>query len=287
MEIEEELNKYRRFGQELIDKLKLTTYPIAVKIRKEGEEIPKGKFFRPLEFFGSWVPTCTTHFWTRSSGMSYYLEGEDISCCPSSYLYYGLEESENHPETVYKGWAKYAGFKKNIEAEKSSRATDYTFKPGEIQGIFLSPLNSTLVIPDVVLIFCTPLALGHLILAATYEGDCINSDFNGMEASCKGVVKTYQTNTCNVGCPGLGDRIAGNASATEMLFFIPDNKLEMVVNNIFKSGNKQGAGLGIGAPYGMPNIVASVGSNTIFGQFVVGDTPQWKYTRKRNIKNKK
>jgi uncharacterized protein (DUF169 family) len=284
----DDLEKYREFGQDLIDKLKLLTYPIAVKIMKEGDEMPKGNFFRPHKFFGYFVPTCTTHYWVRTSGYSFYLEGEDISCAPSSYLYYGLEESENHPETVYKAWAKYAGFKKDIEAEKSSRATDYTFKPGEIKGLLLSPLNNTLVKPDVVLIYCISLALGSLILSATYEGDCINSEFNGMEASCKGVVKTYKTNQCNVACPGLGDRTAGNASAIEMLFFIPENKLEMVTSNLFKAGNKQGSGFGPASnPYAIPHIVGSVGSNRIFGSVAVGDAPQWRYSRKRNVKNKK
>ncbi len=289
----EDLEKYRKMGQDLIDKLKLLTFPIAVKIMKKGEEMPKGAFFRPHKFFGAWLPTCTSHFWTRRSGMSFYLEGEDISCCPSSYLYYGLEECQNHPEPVYEGWARYAGFKKDLAAEKSSRAPDYTFKPGEIQGLLLSPLNNTLVEPDVVLIFCNSLALGHLILSATYEGECINSDFNGMEASCKGVVKTYKTNECNVGCPGLGDRLAGSASENEMLFFIPKNKLEMVVNNIFKAGNKQGRGLGGGTgkegmvAFKIPMPVITVGSNSIFGQVAASDSPQWKYTRRKNVNKKK
>ena len=109
-----------------------------------------------------------------------------------------------------------------------------------------------------------------------------------MEASCKGVVKTYKTNQCNVACPGLGDRTAGNASAIEMLFFIPESKLEMVTNNLFKAGNKQGSGFGPASnPYAIPHIVGSVGSNRIFGQVAVGDTPQWRYSRKRNVKNKK
>lgn len=289
----EDLEKYRKMGQELIDKLKLLSFPIAIKILKNGEEMPKGTFFRPHEFFGSWIPTCTSHFWTRTSGMSFYLEGKDISCCPSSYLYYGLEECENHPEPVYEGWARYAGFKKDLEAEKSSRSIDYTFEPGEIQGLLISPLNSTLVKPDVVLIFCMPLALGQLILSATYDGEHIQSEFNGMEASCKGVVKAYKTNTCQVGCPGLGDRVAGNASAIDMLFFITENKLEMVVNNIFKAGSKQGRGFGgVAGEEGMgafkiPHMVPAVGSNTIFGNVAIADSPQWKYTRRRDVKKKK
>ena len=47
----EDLEKYRKLGQELFDKLRLFTFPIAIKILKKGEEIPSnGKFFRPHDF---------------------------------------------------------------------------------------------------------------------------------------------------------------------------------------------------------------------------------------------
>ena len=277
----EDLNEYKKFGEELIDKLKLTTFPIAVKIFKKGEEKPpSGKIIRPNQFFGAAVATCTSHLWCSRSGLSFYLEGEDISCSPSCYLYFGLEETENHPEPVYESWARYAGFKRNLAAEKSSRATDATFKPDEIEGFLISPLHITIAKPDVVIIFCTPLSLGHLILAATYDGDCINSDFNGMEASCKGLVKTYQTENCNIACPGLGDRMLGNAQDNEMMFFIPESKLEMVVNNIFKAGSKQ---QGPKSKMMIPHIITSVGSQSMYGQS--SDPPQWKYVRRKKKKD--
>ena len=289
----EDLEKYREMGKKLFDKLKLFTYPIAIKMIKKGDEMPKGKFFRPHEYFGDWVPTCTAHITTRTSGLSLYIEGADIECCPSSYLYYGLDECENHPEPIYEGWARYGGFKKDLAAEHSSRANDYTFAPGELQGFITSPLNDTLVKPDVVLIFCFPVSLGHLILSATYEGDCINSDFNGYEASCKGVVKTYKTDQCNIGCPGYGDHCVGIASDFETIFFIPESKLEMVVNNLFESGHKEGPGgrgvTGIESEdargvFSFPNAHPTVGPMQVFGKSF--NPPQHKYTRRRD-KNKK
>ena len=287
----EDLEKYRQMGQKIFDKLRLYTYPIAIKILKEGDKIPKeGKLFGVREYFGDWLPLCTLYFWTRHSGVSFKIFSGDISCGPCAFLYYGLEECENHPERVYEGWARYAGYKKDLAAEHSSRATDHTFAPGEIEGILTSPLNKTLIKPDVVLIYCNSVILGHLILAATYEGDCIQSEFNGMESSCKGVTKTYQTHTCNVGCPGYGDRIAGGASDHEFLFFIPENKLEMVANNIFKAGSKEARKTTFGNPeeagmHGIPHTVVTFGSNRILGQGVI-NAPQWQYTRRKVVNRK-
>ncbi|MBY9003183.1 MAG: DUF169 domain-containing protein [Candidatus Lokiarchaeota archaeon] len=276
----EDLNKYKKFGQELIDKLKLLTYPIAIKIIKKGEEKPpSGKCLRPHEVFGAPLCTCIFHMWCRRSGFSFYIDGEDISCGPSKYLYYGLEELENHAEPVYEGWARYAGFKRDIDAEKNSRKTDSTFKPGEIEGFLITPLNMTIAKPDLVLIYCSPLILGHLILAATYDGDCIYSEFNGMEASCKGLIRTYQSNQCNIACPGLGDRSMGAVQNDEMMFFVPESKLEMVVDNIFRAGDKQQ-----GLPLAIPHVIGSFGSNTLYGKTI--SPPQWKYMNRRRLKKK-
>ena len=272
----EDLEKYKQLGQELFDKLKLVTFPIAIKIIKPGDEVPKNAF-RPLKIFGDPVCTCISLNWVRRSGFSMYFEGEDISCGPSAFLYYGLEECERHPEPVYEGWAKFAGFKRDIDAEKRSRETDSYFKPGEIQGFVASALHTTIVKPDVIMIYCNPLLLSHLILAATYDGDCINSDFNGMESSCKGVVRTYRTKECYVSCPGLGDRSMGGAQDNEMFFFIPESKLEMIVNNLFLAGTKAP-----GPNPGMPMKLGSQGAAPIFGKQM--DLPQWKYTRRKKVK---
>jgi uncharacterized protein (DUF169 family) len=216
--------------------------------------------------------------WCRRGGFSFYVDGDDISCGPSKYLYFGLEELQNHPEPVYEGWAKFAGFKRDIDAEKSSRKTDSTFKPGEIEGMVISPLHTTIVKPDLVFVYVNPLLLSHLILAATYDGDCIFSEFNGMESSCKNIIRTYQSNQCQVGCPGLGGRTMGGMQDNEMMFFIPESKLEMVVDNIFRAASKQTA-----LPStGIPHIIGSIGSNRVFGK--VAPLPQWRYMNRRQVK---
>ena len=274
----EQLEKYKKMGLDLIDKLKLLTYPIAIKIVEKGEEKPDpGRSIRPHDAFGAPFSTCLFHMWCRRAGFSFYIDGDDIACGPSKYLYFGLEELKNHPEPVYEGWARYAGFKRDIDAEKSSRKTDSTFKPGEIEGFLITPLHTTIAKPDLVMIYCSPLILGHLILAATYDGDCISSEFNGMEASCKGIIRTYQSNQCNIACPGLGDRALGAVQDNEMIFFIPENKLEMVVDNIFRANDKAE-----GPKTAIPHVIGSLGSNALYGKTI--NLPQWKYMNRKRLK---
>ncbi|MBD3212864.1 MAG: hypothetical protein GF311_09670, partial [Candidatus Lokiarchaeota archaeon] len=244
---------YRNIGEQLINKLKLTTYPIAVKLSRAGEEISSNAL-RPKDMFGYEVPACLAYTWCRRAGMHFYLKGEDIACKPVSICYFGLEQTSD-PDDVYKAWERKAAYKKNLEMEKKSRANEETLEFGEIEGLVLSPLNSTIIIPDVILIFCSPLILAHLILAATYEGDSLISHFNGMESSCKeGIIRTYKTNQCQVVVPGMGDRVMAGVQDHEMLFAIPQSKLEMVLNNLFLAGKKINP-----SPFGIPHLNATLG----------------------------
>ena len=269
----DDLEKYQKIGQEFIDKLKLLTYPVAVRLVPPDEEVSSNAL-RPHEAFGSEVPACLTYTWCRRSGFSFFLTGDDIACKPASILYFGLEETKN-PDDVFVAWAKKAGYKKDIDAEKKSREADAVLNPGEIKGIIVSPLNLTVAKPHLVMIFCPPLILSHLILAATYNGEHIKSSFNGMEASCKeGIVRTYKTNQCQVVCPGMGDRVMGGVQNDEMLFSIPEGKFEKVLNNLFKAGSKLPT-----QAFGIPHLNASLGPITIYGQ--PAEAPVWPFLRKR------
>ncbi len=269
----EDLERYKKIGQDFIDNLKLLTYPVAIRLVAPDEEVTSNAL-RPHEVFGSEVPACLTYTWCRRSGFSFFLTGNDIACKPASILYFGLEETKN-PDDVFVAWAKKAGYKRDISAEKQSREVDTLLNFGEIKGIIVSPLNLTIVKPHLVMIYCPPLILSHLILAATYDGEYINSTFNGMEASCKeGIVRTYKTNQCQVVCPGMGDRVMGGVQNDEMLFSILESKFEHVLNNLFKAGGKLPT-----QAFGIPHLNASLGPISIFGK--PAEAPVWPFLRKR------
>jgi uncharacterized protein (DUF169 family) len=256
------IEDYKQIGNNLIDKLKLTTYPVAVRLLSPSEEVPPLSIaLRPKEMFGSEVPACLTYTWCRRGGFSFFIKGEDIACKPASILYFGLEKLSD-PEDLYKAWTSKAAYKRDIEVEKKGRINEATLEFGEIQGLIVSPLNTTIIEPHVVMIYCTPLILSHLILAATYEGDIITSHFNGMESSCKeGILRTYKTNECQVVSPGMGDRVMAGVQDHEMIFSIPVSKLENVLDNLFLAGKKISP-----EPFKIPHLMASLGPISTFGK---------------------
>lgn len=252
----EELEKYKKIGQDFIDKLKLLTYPVAVRLVPPDEEVTSNAL-RLHVVFGSQVPSCLTYTWCRRSGFSFFLTGEDIACKPISIHNFGLEETSN-PDDVFIAWKKKAGYKRNREAEKKSRELDAVLSHGEIKGLIISPL-----------------ILSHLILAATYDGDHITSSFNGMEASCKeGIVRTYKTDQCQVVAPGMGDRVLAGVQDNEMIFSIPESKFELVLNNLFKAGSKLPT-----QAFRVPHLNASLGPISIYGR--PAEPGVWDFLRKR------
>jgi len=274
----EELKKYHETGLVFIDQLKLTTYPVAVRMITPDEQVPPGAV-RPSEIFGNEVPACLVYTYCRRTGTSFYLTKDDIACKPI-VLYFGLDELTDS-EDLYRAWADHAGYKRDLTAEKKSRSEDARFKPHQFKGFIVSPLQETLVKPDLAMIFCSPLALSHLILAATYDGEDIVSHFNGMESSCKeGIIRTYQTRQCQVVSPGMGDRILAGVQDHEVLFSVPENRLEQVSKNLFLAGNK----LQEPSPFRIPHPIPTMGSNKIFGMPV--EPPVWPALRDKLKKTK-
>ncbi|MFX0040078.1 MAG: DUF169 domain-containing protein [Promethearchaeota archaeon] len=273
------LEHYKEIGSKLIDELKLTTYPVAVRLVAPDESVP-ANVLKPLDVFGSEVTPCLTYTWCSKSGFSFFLTKNDIACKPISIGYFGLEKITDG-EYLYKAWEKKAAYKRNANFEKKSREYDAKLPYGEIKGLVISPLHQTIIKPHLVMIYCTPLVLSHLILAATYDGDCITSRFNGMEASCKeGIIRTYITNECQVVSPGMGDRVMAGVQDNEMIFSIPESKLELIIENLFLAGKKIERTHGI-HPFKMPSV-KSIGPITFFGKSAEPEV--WNLLRKKIIK---
>jgi len=254
-----DLEKYHHIGKALIGELKLTTYPVAVRLIEPDEDEPEGAI-SPRSMFGSEVPACLTYTYCRRAGASFYLTKEDIACKPI-VIYFGLDAPAD-PDDLYRAWETHAGYKRNMEKEKESRESDARLRPLAFKGLAISPLHRTIFEPHLALLFCSPLVLSHLILAATYDGGNIVSNFNGMESSCKeGIIRTYTTNECQVVVPGMGDRVMAGVQDHEMIFSIPESRLEPLLGNLFRAGSR----ISDPPPFSIPHVTPTLGPNRIFG----------------------
>ena len=251
--------KYHDIGRAFISELRLMTHPVAVRLIGPDEEEPEDAI-RPRLMFGSEVPACLAYTHCRRAGASFYLTQDDIACKPI-VIYFGLAALDD-PDDLYRAWETHAGYKRNVEREKESRQSDARFEPFRFKGLVISPLHQTIVEPHLAMIFCSPLVLSHLILAATYDGQNIVSNFNGMESSCKeGIIRTYGTDECQVVVPGMGDRVMAGVQDHEMIFSMPEARFRPILEHLFRAGNR----ISDPSPFSIPHVVPTLGPNQIFG----------------------
>ncbi len=241
------LKEYQDVGNEFYNKLRLLTYPLAIKYFKNESEIPQNAL-RPSKIKQK-LSLCQaftlSRRWNRTVAMTF----EDNHCITSSFV---------------QGWAKMSG----KQILKSQILSKYHANPNaelKIQlqfaelmnekamekvkgnlGCIISPLPSTEVIPDVILVYGNPAQITHIIHALSYEAKYLvnNQHFMGYGESCiRGVLVPYISNKAQVVLPGTGDRMLAMTMENEMALGMPAKRIFYVTKFLFKSAANYNMGM--------------------------------------------
>jgi len=226
----ENLEKYQMYGKKFEEILRLASFPIAIKLVKDESEIPSN-YKRPKSDLKVQTFICQTFKMVRSYGWTMVMTEEDCACKLARGIYGWdptTEESKNFGNQFSVGL-----YAKDLETAKKWQDTVYMLKE-KYTGIIISPLTRTKIEPDVVQIYCNPAQAMRLIQGYLYhEGGVLNFTSAGRGASChEGVIKTIQTNEPQLVIPGNGDRVWGGAEDSEVMFSIPQSKLELIVDGL-------------------------------------------------------
>lgn len=229
---------YKAVGQEVYQKLHLSTYPIAIKYLKEGGKAIKG-LTRP-SFSKKKMSICQAFTMSRTFGISYMITAEDNFCTPSS-LSHGwikLTTEDLIQSQIKQGWHKdEASERRKFKMQIIN--TEKLLKEGYI-GLACSPLFKTKFVPDTVLIYGDGLQITHIVHALCYEcldGYVPQSSFFGYGESCdKGGLIPYLTKIPQIVLPGSGGRALAGIQAHELAIGIPAELIFYVNDNLFKSG---------------------------------------------------
>lgn len=234
-----EIEDYRQIGKQLYNKLRLLTYPVALKFIKDLAEIPEG--VQQSSKLKQQLSLCQAFTMTRRYGADLAMTIEDNLCYTSSLVH----QWEKVPikdiitSQVKSGYHKDLSAELAVQAAYSDLANEKTFnKIKDHRGFIVSPLTRTIVIPDVILMYGDPAQVTHVIHALSYEGKyVVTSSFIGYGESCiKGVLIPYVTNKPQVVLPGTGDRTLALTKEEEMAIGFPSKLLFYIVENLFKSG---------------------------------------------------
>ncbi len=232
-------DKYRKAGNNIYNRLHLSTYPVAIKYIKGIDEIPEG-FIRPSTF-GKKMTLCQAFTQARRWGAKIAMTAEDNLCTPSSAAHRWADVSFDDlvESQVIQGWHKDSDAeKKRISAGIKMLGEEGLNKIDGYHGLVCSSLNETVFEPDSILVYCDAVQLTHIIQALCYEYKHVpTSSFDGFAESCiKGGLIPFATGMPQVVIPGSGDRSLAGTWDSELAIGIPGFLVFYVLENLFKTG---------------------------------------------------
>lgn len=252
-----DLGMYHEYGEELERRLRLKTFPLALKLFAKENEVPEGAK-RPLRDLGHHLSLCQTLQMSRRDGRIMAMLKEDHWCF-EPVVGYGLGES---PAYFLEGHNRYPRDVETLEAGRHYAEEFPRLPVGQYVGIASAPLRATNFQPDLVMIYCDSTQLSLLLLGREYkEGYSLKCNLSGHAACVYGVVPALQSKECQVAIPCRGDHYRAMAGDEEMIFTAPKEKLDdlmLGLRSIEKTGSKLPQGYSFRPEYPLPEAYKKI-----------------------------
>ncbi len=222
------LDILHEYGKELEHRMKLPTFPLAVKVLEKEGDIPEGTE-RPMRDFGYHVAACQGLSKSRREGTPVAMMKEDM-WCPEGVVGYGLAEP---PPYFFDGRQRYPQSVESLEAGSIWAREFPRLEVGKYVGVMSAPLTTCNFRPDVIILYCDSAQLGMLLLAvASKEGHELTCTVSAKGACIYSVVPPIQTGKYQVTVPCPGDRRFAGAQHDEMIFSFPTGKVEGLISSL-------------------------------------------------------
>ena len=213
---------FHSYAEELDKRLRLGTFPLAVKLLEKEGDIPEGAR-RPVKEFGYHLSTCQAFSMSRRQGVLLVMLKEDMWCF-EPVIGYGLAEP---PQYFLDGHNRFPRSVASLEAGSNWAQAFPRLELDKYVGVVSAPLMTVNFEPDVVVIYCNPAQLTQLLLSAEYkDGRDIACTLSGRAACVYSVVPVAQTGRFQVALPCPGDRRWAGAQDNEIIFSAPKERLE-------------------------------------------------------------
>jgi uncharacterized protein (DUF169 family) len=229
------MKEWHELGKELRRYINPETFPVAIRILKDKNDIPNGTR-TPLKDLKIKMAHCQAQAICRKYGWTIAMTHEDLGCAISGHTY-GWELADQEGAVNFMTKMNYAVDRK---AAISILQSHKTLKPGQCEAVVYSPLERTKIEPDVILIYLNPAQLMRCIHGSTQRtGQPITSTFSGRAASCsEGVLGAFLDQSPKVVIPGNGDRVWATAQDHEMAYALPVSHLKDLAEGLAQTHQK-------------------------------------------------
>ncbi|MFQ5859631.1 MAG: DUF169 domain-containing protein [Anaerolineae bacterium] len=222
------MTSVHRFAEALQQHIRPASFPVAIKMLREGEPIPD-RVKRPAEDLGFQSAICQGFAIARRYGWPIAIGRDDLSC-PLAKAVFGFAPMLDY---YVEGHACAGMYTETPGAGHRTEAETPKFEYGQYQYIVLAPLHRCSFEPDVVLIYGTPGQIMRLVTAALWkQGGQITSSFSARIDCADVVIETMKTGEPQVVLPCYGDRIFAQTEDHEMAFTVPAGRLDEIVEGL-------------------------------------------------------
>jgi uncharacterized protein (DUF169 family) len=221
-------NTWNEYGVELERRVRLKTFPLALKFLKNEENIPK-EARRPQRDLGHRLMLCQGFQLSRREGLTVAMLIEDM-WCHEPVIGYGLQEP---PDYFFEGHTRYPRDVSSLEAGGHYADEFPRLGAGMYVGVVSAPLKSATFEPDVAMIYCDGAQLSLLLLSREWkDGYNLPCNLSSHAACVYGVVPAMASGQCQVAIPCRGDHYSAMAGDEEMIFTVPMGKLEDLITGL-------------------------------------------------------
>ncbi len=219
-------NRLQKYNEEISYYIRPGTFPLAIKMVGTLDILHSG-VKRPKKELGLNLFLCQAIGICRRQGWSILLTKEDISC-PSALFYLGLAKP---PSSYWAGKFVFAPFNQT-ETARARRSRSFPFfSLNKYKGILISPLFKADFEPDSILIYGNPAQMMRFVQASVFKkGSPITFSAQGGGSCAFEVVWPILKNKVRLVLPGNGERIFGLTQDDEMIFVIPNKRIEETIS---------------------------------------------------------
>ena len=230
---------FKEIGDFVRNDLRLKTLPLAVKFLEDKSAFPD-KTRQPSEVLQKKVTICQAVTMARVYGWTVGLTEEDLICVPAM-IAFGFSGAED-PETSLTKLFCEINFHQDEDGARSEVTSMSRLSNGEFGAISLAPLTKGLFEPDVVVIYGNPAQVMRMSQAWSHRrGQRAAGLFGGKVECSEYLIAPFRTQEPRVSIPGMGDRIFSMTQDDEMVFSLPGQGLQELVQGMSEAGSKIGA----------------------------------------------
>ncbi|MFX0204794.1 MAG: DUF169 domain-containing protein [Candidatus Hodarchaeota archaeon] len=220
------MSKWKELDQTLNKYLRLATFPIAVKLLEDEEDLSKIAFIkRPKKK----LALCQIFSYSRYYGWTIGITKEE-NICPLAEIAVGFEQPY---KSFLEGFFFVGRYNETPEGAKKTAEMIPKLPYGEISGIVSGALHRIEYDPDLILIYGNSAQILRIIQGALWkEGGRITVSTFGDAVCADTVSNAFLTGELQIAIPCLGDRRFGLAKDTDLATSIPIGLIDSIVEGL-------------------------------------------------------